>query len=74
MSKLSIGMCVRVCEGSGYLSGKVGVIISPSDVKKDGRGIPNIPGHYQPVDYKEQVAIKFEHGIDTMYKNRCIPV
>jgi len=74
MPKLSIGMSVRICEGSGCLSGKVGKIINPATIQKDGRGVPKIAGHYQPVDYKEQVAIQFDHGIDTMYKNRCIPV
>ena len=63
---------VKVSQGSGLDSGKVGVVVSPQLIKTDGRGIPtNIQGAYKPVDWKKEVPIKFSDGtLTTMFKNR----
>lgn len=69
------GMKVRIAEGSGIDSGKVVRVAYPSEVpiRKDGSGIPDLIGHYQRVDFRQQAAIKFEDGrIDTMWLNRLI--
>lgn len=69
------GMKVRIAEGSGIDSGKVVRVAYPSEVpiRKDGSGIPDLIGHYQPVNFRQQAAIKFEDGrIDTMWLNRLI--
>ena len=67
------GMKVKVCEGSGLDSGKVGRVAYPSEVKTDGRGIPTILVHYRPVNWREEAAIRFEDGsLNTMFLNRLI--
>lgn len=67
------GMKVKVCEGSGIDSGKVGRVVYPSEVKTDGRGIPTILGHYRRVNWREEAAIRYEDGrIDIMFLNRLI--
>lgn len=69
------GMRVKVAEGSGGWSHKTGRVIFPSEVRKRPDGVPMIPGHYQPVDWKEQVAIRYDDGtIDTMYRERLIRI
>jgi hypothetical protein len=71
------GMKVRIAEGSGIDSGRLVRVAFPSEVpiRKDGTGIPDITGHYQRVDFRQQAAIKFEDGrIDTMWLNRLIQI
>jgi hypothetical protein len=70
-----VGQRVRVVEGAGLDSGKVGVVISPREIPVDGRGIPKIPGHYKPVDWKREVAVRYDDGTrDTMFKVALRPV
>jgi len=76
--KLCVGSKVAVCHGSGVDSGKTGIIMSRNDFSKevgtDGRCIPKLAGHYKPVDWKKESAIRLEGGmIITMYDNRLIP-
>ena len=70
---LNIGNRVKIAGGSGIDSDKQGVIIDPKQVPIKGNGVPNIPGHYKPVDWSKQFAIKYDDGsINTMFKNRVI--
>jgi hypothetical protein len=70
----AVGTRVRVSEGSGLASGKTGTVINPREIQTDGRGIPKIDGHYKPVNYREQSAIRYDNGqVDTMYNNRLRP-
>jgi NADPH-dependent glutamate synthase beta subunit-like oxidoreductase len=49
---------VIVTHGSGTTSGKTGTVVSPREVKTDGRGIPtNIQGAYHPVDWDAEVSL-----------------
>jgi len=66
------GMRVKVSDGSGVDSNKTGVVVSPREVKTNGRGVPtNIQGAYKPVDWGREVAVKLDDGeIITMFKNR----
>ena len=71
------GMKVRIAEGSGIDSGKIVRVAFPSEVpiRKDGTGIPDIIGHYQRIDFRQQAAIRFDDGrLDTMWLNRLIPI
>ena len=73
MLRLRVGDLVQVAPGCGLESNKVGRIIPPGKVpmKSTGGGmIPNIgQGHYRPVDWKKEVAIRLtEDGIITMFK------
>jgi len=63
---------VIVTHGSGTTSGKTGTVVSPREVKTDGRGIPtNIQGAYHPVDWDAEVAVRLDDGeLITMYKER----
>lgn len=64
------GTKVKVVNG-GVNSGKTGVVISPREVPTDGKGVPKLTGHYKPVDWKKEVAIKLDSGeVITMFKNR----
>ncbi len=47
------GMRVRVLEGAGLDTGKVGVIVPRNQVSTRGDGVPNIPGHYKPMSTDE---------------------
>jgi len=61
---------VRVTQGSGLDSGKCGVIVPLSQVKTNHRGIPKLPGHYQPIG-RNEVAVLLDNGeLITMFKNR----
>jgi hypothetical protein len=70
------GDAVRIGSGSGVLTGREGVIVSPTEVRTDGRGIPtNIRGAYRPVDWSKEVAIRLDDGeLVTMFKNRLVHV
>jgi len=71
------GMKVRIAEGSGIDSGKIVRVAFPSEVpiRRDGTGIPDLTGHYQRVDFRQQAAIRFDDGrLDTMWLNRLIPI
>lgn len=67
------GMRVMICEGSGLDSGKVGKVMFPSELKRDARGVPQLPGHYSPIDWSREAAIRLDNGmVTTMYINRLI--
>jgi hypothetical protein len=70
--RVPCGTRVRVSEGSGISSRWIGTVVPRSEVKTDHRGVPMIGrGHYSPIDWSEQVAIRFDNGeLDTMYINR----
>jgi len=66
---------VQIMNGSGVDSGKKGTLMTKQEfnkqVKTDGRGVPKLTGHYKPVDWNKEVAIKLDNGeIITMFKNR----
>ena len=63
---------VVVTHGSGTTSGKTGTVVSPREVKTDGRGIPtNVQGAYHQVDWNAEVAVRMDDGeLITMYKER----
>ena len=76
--RFHIGEKVKVCGGSGCDSGKVGVIIPRSQVpmkQTNGGLIPDLEGHYKPVDWGEEVPVLLDDDtIITMYKNRLTKV
>ena len=70
------GTQVTIVHGSGIDSGKTGVVVDQREIKTDGRGVPvNVSNNpYKPVDWNEEVAVRFENGeLITMYKDRLIP-
>jgi hypothetical protein len=66
------GEMAYISDGSGVDSGKIVRIVSPKEVKTDGRGVPtNIEGAYQPVDWSKEVAFRDDDDmVGTMFKNR----
>ncbi len=65
-----VGTKIKLSDTAGMDKGKTGVIVSPREIKTDGRGVPKIQGHYKPVDWKKEYAIKLDNGeYTTMYKN-----
>lgn len=74
-TKFKPGQRVRIMDTAGTLSGKLGTIIPRSQVKTDGRGIPQLPGHYKPVDWDKEVAIRCDDGnVVTMFKVCVVPL
>lgn len=67
---------VSVIFGTGIASGKTGTVVSSSEIKTDGRGIPtNVEGAYKPVDWKRETAIRYDDGkYDTLEHGRLKPV
>jgi hypothetical protein len=77
MNKRSVvpGKRVRVSEGSGLASGAIGTIIPAHQIPVNVRGIPALPGYYQPVDWKVEIAIRYDNGaLGTMFKNRLVVI
>ena len=76
--RFSLGIKHRVSAGSGVDSGKIVMVvpISVIGMKQMGGGlIPDISGHYKPVDWSREVPVRFEDGtLGTMFKDRLIPV
>jgi hypothetical protein len=66
------GTRVRVGINSGIDSEKTGVVVDRREVQTDGRGVAtNIEGHYKPVDWSREVAVKLDNGpLITMFKDR----
>jgi hypothetical protein len=73
--KPPIGSRVRVGVGAGLSSGKTGTVINPREIKTNERNIPDVgAGHYKPVDWNRQVAIRYDNGdLDTMYHQYLNP-
>ena len=70
---LRVGQRVRVADCSGIDSNKEGVIISPSRIRINGRGVPELPGHFKPADWKRERAVQLDDGnIITMFVDRLI--
>ena len=70
---LVVGVRVRISEGSGYPENTCGVVIPRSEVpmRRDGSGIPDLLGAYNPVDWKRETAVRLDCGkIITMFNNR----
>jgi hypothetical protein len=78
--RLVPGMHVRVSEGSGLDSGRTGVIIDQREFQREigtnERMVPNISGHYKPVDWTRQMAVRYDDdgSLDTMFKDRLFPI
>jgi hypothetical protein len=73
--RLRIGDRVRISDCSGCLSGQEGWIADRSLLRTDGRGIPDLAGHYKPVDWKHEYYIRLDSGeYVTMYKERLTKV
>lgn len=70
--RLEVGDRVRVVAWSGIDAGRAGVVVNPSTIPTDGRGIPTIgEGHYKPVDYRRECAVREDSGrLFTMFRNR----
>jgi hypothetical protein len=79
-ARLKPGDHVRVAEGSGLDSGRIGVVVDQrefqTEVGTNERMVPNIPGHYKPVDWAREVAIRYDDdgSLQTVFKNRLFPV
>jgi len=73
---LKTGTKVKISNGSGIDSGKTGTLVDNKLVKLNGRGIPELPGHYKPIDWKQEYAIKLDGKgeLITMFKNRVSPL
>lgn len=70
---LKPGTRVRVVAGSGLDSDRIGTVIPNNKIHTNGRGVPELPGHYKPVDWTHEVAIQYDDGsLGTMFKNRLI--
>ncbi len=70
--KVKIGQRVRVCFGSGLDSNKTGRIVPKSSVRTNGRGVPELTGHYKPITSRESL-IRYDDGTyGTMFNNRLI--
>ena len=69
---MRIGTKVRVAECSGIDSGRVGVIIPRTDVRVDGRGIPELPGFYRRPNWSRESAILLEDSTVTIMSNNRI--
>ena len=67
-AKIKIGDRVKVT-GGGVDDGSTGTVINSKQIKTDGRGVPELTGHYKPVDWSKEIAIKKDNGeIITMFK------
>ena len=62
MKRIPLGQRIKVCNGSGIESGVTGVIIDRRNVPTDGRGIPKLTGHYRPVNWQREYAIRDDTG------------
>lgn len=71
-NELPVGTPVRVSDGSGVNSNKVGMVVSPNEIKTNGRGVPiNVDGAYKPVDWGRESAVQLDDGnLITMFNNR----
>lgn len=68
------GRKVRIAEGSGLLSGTIATIIQAREGRTDSRGVPQIHGHYKPIDSSE-VWLRLEDGsLATMFKRRLFAI
>jgi hypothetical protein len=71
--KFRVGMRVQIADCSGIDSNKIGTITSPSKVRVNGRGVPDVPGHYRPADWTKQVPLVTDDGeLIIMFKDRLI--
>lgn len=71
MRNLGVGDYVKVAEGSGIFSRRIGRIVRPSTISTDGRGILRLAGHYKPPDWRKEVLILGDNGeVFTMYRDR----
>jgi len=65
------GTKVKISNLSGALSNKTGVIVDTKEIALTGKGVPKLSGHYKPIDWTEEYAIKLDNGeYVTMFKNR----
>jgi hypothetical protein len=68
---LAKGTKVKISNLSGALSNKTGVIVDTKEIALDGKGVPKLSGHYKPIDWTKEYAIKLDNGeYVTMFKNR----
>lgn len=79
--RIKVGDRVRVSDGSGCDSRRIGTVISRETfnklIKTNSRGVPEIIGHYKTINWNREVAIEYDDkgsdgGINTMFKNRLI--
>ena len=54
-----VGTRVKVSDGSGLDSNKVGTVVDRSVIKTDERGVPDIQGHYKPVDWSKETVVQY---------------
>ena len=47
--RFRVGTVVRVCESLPLDKGRLARVVDRREVRTNGRGIPCIPGHYQPL-------------------------
>lgn len=77
-ARFSVGSKLEISPGSGIDSGKMVTVVSISAIKMKQTGgglIPDLPGFYKPVDWDNEVPIRFEDGrLGVMFKNRLNPV
>jgi hypothetical protein len=68
-----IGTRVTIAYCSGIHSGKLGAIVRHTEIKTNGRGIPELSGHYKPIDWRKEYAVRLDNGeLITMFKNRVL--
>lgn len=63
--KFRTGMRVKISEGSGWVSGKIGTIVSWSEVafRPDGSGIPQMLGYYNVPDRNNESPVRLDSGV-----------
>jgi len=53
---------VKIRPEGGLNRGKTGTVVQPGTIPTSGRGIPEVPGAYNPINPKEEVEIEFDDG------------
>ncbi len=68
-------MAIRIRVGdrveitNGLDAGAQVTVVDRRNIKTRHDGVPKLPGHYCPVDWKNEVAIRFDNGrLDTMFQ------
>jgi hypothetical protein len=69
---LTKGTKIKISDLSGALSNKTGVIVDTKEIELDGKGVPKLSGHYKPIDWAKEYAIKLDNTGEyvTMFKDR----
>ena len=63
MPRMPVGTTVQVTPEGGVDKGKRGVVVPPSWLPTNGRGIPDLgQGHYSPFDPEKEAVLEDDDG------------